>query len=243
MKLHELRPAAGSRRERTRVGRGIAAGKGKTAGRGTKGQKARAGASIPAWFEGGQTPIHIRVPKLRGFKNRFKVVYAAVNVGQISEYARAGRFGVDADGKAPVTVNAEMLAAAGLVGSASKPVKILGQGDVSEKLFVAADAFSASARRKIEEAGGFVQVLAPQAPQQPAEAKEPVEASSAPESEGSGASLIATGEAASDAGDVDSPESAGSTASAIPGEPGGGEAEAETKPKPSRRRSKTAGEE
>ena len=68
MKLHDLRPAAGSRRERTRVGRGIAAGKGKTAGRGTKGQKARAGASIPPWFEGGQTPIHIRVPKLRGFR-------------------------------------------------------------------------------------------------------------------------------------------------------------------------------
>ena len=90
MKLHDLRPAAGSRRERTRVGRGIAAGKGKTAGRGTKGQKARAGASIPPWFEGGQTPIHIRVPKLRGFKNRFKIVYAVVNVGQISEYAGGG---------------------------------------------------------------------------------------------------------------------------------------------------------
>ena len=69
VKLHDLRPAAGSRKPRTRVGRGIAAGKGKTAGRGTKGQKARAGASIPAWFEGGQTPLHIRIPKLRGFKD------------------------------------------------------------------------------------------------------------------------------------------------------------------------------
>ena len=81
MKLHDLRPAAGSRKPRTRVGRGIAAGKGKTAGRGTKGQKARAGGSIPPWFEGGQTPLHIRIPKLRGFKNRFKIEYEVVNVG------------------------------------------------------------------------------------------------------------------------------------------------------------------
>jgi len=75
MKLHDLRPAPGSHKARTRVGRGIAAGKGKTAGRGTKGQKARAGGSIPPWFEGGQTPLHQRIPKLRGFKNRFKVDY------------------------------------------------------------------------------------------------------------------------------------------------------------------------
>jgi large subunit ribosomal protein L15 len=175
MKLHDLHPAPGSRRKRTRVGRGIAAGQGKTAGRGTKGQKARAGASIPAWFEGGQTPIHIRVPKLRGFKNRFKTQYSVVNVGAISEYAAAGRFGVElepgakpvkgnAGDKAPATVNSEVLASAGLIGSTERPVKVLGHGDVTEKLFVAADAFSASARRKIEEAGGFVQVLAPEKP-------------------------------------------------------------------------------
>jgi large subunit ribosomal protein L15 len=170
MKLHDLHPAPGSRRKRTRVGRGIAAGQGKTAGRGTKGQRSRAGASIPAWFEGGQTPIHIRVPKLRGFKNRFKIQYAVVNVGQISAYAEAGRFGVEAEqtkaGKAkasdqPVmTVNAEVLAMAGLIRGDDKPLKVLGQGDVTQKLFVAAEAFSASARRKIEEAGGFVQLLA-----------------------------------------------------------------------------------
>jgi large subunit ribosomal protein L15 len=175
VKLHDLRPAAGSRRARTRVGRGIAAGKGKTAGRGTKGQRARTGASIPSWFEGGQTPIHIRVPKLRGFTNRFKIEYAVVNVGQISAYAAAGRFGVAAEpapraargkqAEQPVpTINAEALAAAGLVRSSEMPVKVLGQGEVSQKLFVAADAFSASARRKIEEAGGFVQVLAPARP-------------------------------------------------------------------------------
>jgi large subunit ribosomal protein L15 len=175
VKLHDLHPAPGSRRKRTRVGRGIAAGQGKTAGRGTKGQKARAGASIPGWFEGGQTPIHIRVPKLRGFKNRFKIHYSVVNVGTISEYAAAGRFGVELEagaktakgkaGDAPATINAEVLASAGLIGSAERPVKVLGHGDVSEKLFVAADKFSTSARRKIEEAGGFVQVLAPETPE------------------------------------------------------------------------------
>jgi len=88
MKLHDLRPAEGSRTERTRVGRGIAAGKGKTAGRGTKGQKARAGGGIPAWFEGGQTPLHQRIPKLRGFKNRFKIEYEIVNVGDIEAAGR-----------------------------------------------------------------------------------------------------------------------------------------------------------
>ena len=89
MKLHDLQPADGSRKPRTRVGRGIAAGKGKTAGRGTKGQKARAGGSIPAWFEGGQTPLHMRIPKLRGFKNRFKIEYEVVNVGAIGALAEA----------------------------------------------------------------------------------------------------------------------------------------------------------
>lgn len=174
MKLHDLHPAVGSRRARTRVGRGIAAGQGKTAGRGTKGQKSRAGASIPGWFEGGQTPIHIRVPKLRGFKNRFRIEYAVVNVGQISAYAEAGRFGVELDAPkakstkagaaGPITVNSETLASAGLIGDTKAPLKILGQGDVALKLFVAADAFSASARSKIEAAGGFVQVLAPEKP-------------------------------------------------------------------------------
>ena len=96
MKLHDLQPAEGSRQPRTRVGRGIAAGKGKTAGRGTKGQKARAGGSIPAWFEGGQTPLHMRIPKLRGFKNRFKIEYEVVNVGAIGALAERGAFEVEA---------------------------------------------------------------------------------------------------------------------------------------------------
>src|SRR5664280_1447991 len=90
MKLHDLRPAEGSRKPRTRVGRGIAAGKGKTAGRGTKGQKSRTGGTIQPWFEGGQTPIHIRVPKLRGFKNKFRIEYEIVNIGRVSDLAETG---------------------------------------------------------------------------------------------------------------------------------------------------------
>jgi large subunit ribosomal protein L15 len=151
-----------------RVGRGIAAGKGKTAGRGTKGQRSRAGASIPGWFEGGQTPIHVRVPKLRGFKRRDRIEYQVVNVGRISDYAAAGRFGAEASARDPLTVNAEVLAAAGLVSHADRPVKVLGAGDITVKVFVAADAFTATARSKIEAAGGFVQLLAPAAPEAPA---------------------------------------------------------------------------
>jgi large subunit ribosomal protein L15 len=164
MKLHDLHPAEGSRQPRTRVGRGIAAGKGKTAGRGTKGQKARAGGSIPPWFEGGQTPLHMRIPKLRGFKNRFKIEYEVVNVGAIGALAERGAFEVEASGgktakSAPVTVNQDILRAVGLVRTLNKPLKILGAGDLSVPLFVVADAFTASARAKIEAAGGSVNVL------------------------------------------------------------------------------------
>jgi large subunit ribosomal protein L15 len=218
VKLHDLRPAPGSRRDRTRVGRGIAAGKGKTAGRGTKGQKARAGSSIPGWFEGGQTPIHVRVPKLRGFKNRFKIEYQVVNVGAISEYASAGRFGVEKDSNSPVTVNAEVLESAGLIGSANKPVKILGHGDVSTKVFVAADKISESARRKIEEAGGFVQLLAPTKEQTTESTDMPVtntagaDEDASPESEGSAGSAVMT-ESADERSPE--PESAGSVESVV----------------------------
>jgi large subunit ribosomal protein L15 len=162
MKLHDLRPADGSRQPRTRVGRGIAAGKGKTAGRGTKGQKARAGGGIPAWFEGGQTPLHMRIPKLRGFKNRFKIEYEVVNIGAIGALAEAGAFemeGGKASAKAPVTINQDILRAVGLVRTLNKPMKILGAGELSVPLFVVADAFTASARAKIEGAGGSVNVL------------------------------------------------------------------------------------
>jgi large subunit ribosomal protein L15 len=163
VKLHDLRPAPGSHTARTRVGRGIAAGKGKTAGRGTKGQKARAGGSIPPWFEGGQTPLHMRIPKLRGFKNRFKTDYEVVNVGAIAALAEKGAFSPDktAGGKKSetVTINQDILRAVGLVRTLKKPLKILGTGELTTALFVVADAFTKSAAAKIEAAGGTVSVL------------------------------------------------------------------------------------
>ena len=175
MKLHDLRPAPGSHKRKTRVGRGIAAGKGKTAGRGTKGQKARAGGSIPPWFEGGQTPLHMRIPKLRGFTNRFKVYYEVVNVGAIAEAAERGAFesgdmpGAPKGKKAaPMTVNQDVLRAVGLVRTMTKPLKILGNGELTVPLFVVADAFTKSAVTKIEAAGGTVSVL--ETPTKPTEA-------------------------------------------------------------------------
>jgi large subunit ribosomal protein L15 len=170
MKLHDLRPAEGAHRPRTRVGRGIAGGKGKTAGRGTKGQKSRTGGTIQPWFEGGQTPIHVRLPKLRGFKNKFRVEYEIVNVGRISALAETGVLDMpELEGKgaktaksakaAPITVTPDILAAAGLIRSLDKPLKILGQGDVTRPIFILADAFSKSATAKIEAAGGTAQVL------------------------------------------------------------------------------------
>ena len=171
MKLHDLQPAEGSRKDRIRVGRGIAAGKGKTAGRGTKGQKARAGGSIPPWFEGGQTPLHMRIPKLRGFTNRFKVDYEVVNVGDIATRIDAGAF--SEAGAAPkkgeqLTINADILRAVGLVRNVKKPLKILGNGELASALFVVADAYTKSATAKIEAAGGIANVLEIPAESRPA---------------------------------------------------------------------------
>jgi large subunit ribosomal protein L15 len=169
VKLHDLKPAPGSRKAKRRVGRGIAAGQGKTAGRGTKGQKARAGGSIPAWFEGGQTPLHQRIPKLHGFRNPFRIEYEVVNIGAIAHLVELGILesgempGATAkkpkSTPAPVTVNQEILRAAGLVRTLNKPMKILGSGELSTALFVVADAVSGSARSKIEAAGGSVSLL------------------------------------------------------------------------------------
>ena len=141
LKLHHLRPAPGAKTARTRVGRGEAS-KGKTAGRGTKGTKARY--QVPASFEGGQMPIHMRLPKLRGFKNPFKVEFQVVNLDRISELFPEG---------GPVTV--ADLVAKGAVRK-DKPVKVLGQGDISVAVQVTADRFSGSAKDKIEAAGGSV---------------------------------------------------------------------------------------
>jgi large subunit ribosomal protein L15 len=171
MKLHDLHPAPGSRKKRIRVGRGIAAGGGKTAGRGTKGQKARAGGSIPPWFEGGQTPLHQRIPKLRGFKNPFKTEYEVVNLGRIATLIELGTLetgelpggkkaaGSGSSKAAPITVNQELLRAAGVVRTLDKPLKILGNGEIETALFVVADKFSKTAIAKIEAAGGSVQIL------------------------------------------------------------------------------------
>jgi large subunit ribosomal protein L15 len=140
LKVHHLRPAPGSRTAKTRVGRGAAAGKGKTAGRGTKGTKARY--QVSAAFEGGQMPLHMRLPKLRGFTNPFRVEYQVVNLDRLSVLYPDG---------GDVTV--EDLAARGAVRSGQR-VKVLGTGDVSAALNVTAHAFSASAKEKITAAGG-----------------------------------------------------------------------------------------
>ncbi|MDR3202581.1 MAG: 50S ribosomal protein L15 [Bifidobacteriaceae bacterium] len=141
LKVHHLRPAPGAKRKKQRVGRGEGS-KGKTAGRGTKGTKARH--NVPARLEGGQMPLHMRLPKLRGFKNRFRVEYEVVNVGRLEElYSEGGE----------VTV-------AGLVAKGAVRgghlVKVLGDGELTVKLDVAVDAYSQSAKAKIVAAGGSV---------------------------------------------------------------------------------------
>jgi large subunit ribosomal protein L15 len=145
LKVHHLRPAPGAHTKKTRVGRGEAS-KGKTAGRGTKGTKARY--QVPSSFEGGQLPLHMRLPKLRGFKNRFRVEYQVVNVAALAELFPQGG-----------TVGPDELAAAGAVRK-GEPVKVLGNGDLGGvKLDITANAFSGSAREKILAAGGSVTQL------------------------------------------------------------------------------------
>ena len=141
LKVHHLRPAPGSRTAKTRVGRGEAS-KGKTAGRGTKGSKARY--QVPESFEGGQMPLHMRLPKLRGFKNPFRTEYQVVNLDKLAELYPAGGQVTVAD-----------LVAKGAVRK-GQPVKVLGTGEISVALTVAVDALSASARDKIVAAGGSV---------------------------------------------------------------------------------------
>ena len=143
LKLHHLRPAPGARTAKTRVGRGEAS-KGKSAGRGTKGTGARK--NTPPGFEGGQMPIHMRLPKLKGFKNPFKVTFQVVNLDRLGElYPEGGEVTVDS------------LVARGAVRD-GQPVKVLGQGDISVAVQVSAQAFSSSAREKIEAAGGTATV-------------------------------------------------------------------------------------
>jgi large subunit ribosomal protein L15 len=141
LKLHHLRPAPGAKTAKTRVGRGEAS-KGKTAGRGTKGTKARY--QVPASFEGGQMPIHMRLPKLKGFKNPFKVEFQVVNLDRIGKLFPEGG-----------TITVDDLVAKGAVRK-GQPVKVLGDGDLDVAVQITADKFSASAVEKITAAGGTV---------------------------------------------------------------------------------------
>ena len=147
MKLHELSPAAGSTKERKRIGRGPASGQGKTAGKGHKGQKARAGRGMQIGFEGGQMPLQRRIPK-RGFNNIFASEIAIVNVAALDKAYEAG-----------ATVTVDSLIEKGLVKKALDGVKVLGHGELSKALTVQANAFSESAKQKIEAAGGKTEVL------------------------------------------------------------------------------------
>ena len=144
MKLHELRPAEGSNKNRKRVGRGTGSGHGKSAGRGTKGQNSRAGGGPRPYFEGGQLPLVRRLPHKRGFHNVFKVSYTVVNLERLAGFGKDSKVDPDA------------LAEAGIVKSPTEWIKILGQGELKHALTIEAHKFSTCARQKIEAAGGTV---------------------------------------------------------------------------------------
>ena len=147
MKLHELRPAPGSRRSRKRIGRGISAGQGKTSGRGQKGAGAREGAKTPRGFEGGQMKLNMRLPKLRGFTNRWRAEYTAINVSKLNRFPSAG------------IVDGAALAQAGLVTRPGERVKLLAAGKLKVALTVRVQRASAAAILAVEAAGGRVELL------------------------------------------------------------------------------------
>ena len=147
MKIHDLRPAEGATKKRKRVGRGTGSGKGKTSTRGTKGQNARTGGGVRLTFEGGQLPLVKRLPKLRGFNNRFKVYYSAVNLDTLERLFEAN-----------AAVSPQSLAGVGLL-DADDPIVILGRGEINKPLKVQAHRVSESARAKIEAAGGSIEIL------------------------------------------------------------------------------------
>ncbi|WP_047153237.1 50S ribosomal protein L15 [Aneurinibacillus tyrosinisolvens] len=146
MKLHEIKPAEGSRHTRKRVGRGIGSGTGKTAGRGHKGQNARSGGGVRPGFEGGQNPLYRRLPK-RGFTNPNRKVFAVVNLDKLNQF------------EADTVVTPELLLEAGVVRNERDGIKILGNGDLNVKLTVQAHKFSQSAVEKIEAVGGKTEVI------------------------------------------------------------------------------------
>lgn len=146
MELKDLKPAEASKRNRKRVGRGPASGNGKTAGRGMNGQKSRAGGGKGAGFEGGQTPLARRLPKLPGFRNFNRVEYVPVNVSRLDAKFNAGDL-----------VDADTLYAAGIIKNTTDPIKVLGDGEITKALTVRVDKVSASAKAKIEAVGGKVE--------------------------------------------------------------------------------------
>ncbi len=152
MDLSNLTPAKGSTHSRKRIGRGVGSGKGgHSSTKGNKGQKSRAGASIPAWFEGGQMPLQRRLPK-GGFKNRFRTEYRPINLSRLEAYIEAGRL------EPTKEINRDILVEIGAIGKADL-VKILGGGTLTHALNISANAFSASAKTKIEAAGGTATLI------------------------------------------------------------------------------------
>lgn len=147
MRLHDLGPAQGSKKRRKRVGRGIAAGQGKTAGRGTKGQNSRSGGGVRPYFEGGQLPLVRRLPHTRGFTNIWRVEFQPVNLARLVDFA------------ADSEVSPETLASAGIIKKATDRVAILAEGDIDRPLKVRAHRVSKNARSKIEAAGGAVEII------------------------------------------------------------------------------------
>jgi large subunit ribosomal protein L15 len=148
MEAHELKPPAGSRHKRKRVGRGNASGHGTYSGRGMKGQKARSGGGVRLGFEGGQTPLIKRLPHRRGFTNIFRVEYIPVSVGQLERF------------EAGTEVTPELLRQVGIIKNMRQPVKVLGDGQISKALTVRVQKFSATAKEKIEAAGGSAEEVA-----------------------------------------------------------------------------------
>ncbi len=151
MKLNEISPPPGAVKRKKRLGRGVGSGRGKTAGKGSKGQNCRSGGGVPPWFEGGQMPLQRRLPK-RGFSNKFRATYQVVNIGDLDRFEKGER------------VNRLTLREKGLIEKVSRPVKILGDGEISIALELEVDAVSGSARKAISEAGGSVTIMGGEKP-------------------------------------------------------------------------------
>jgi large subunit ribosomal protein L15 len=217
MKLHEVKPAEGSRTVRTRVGRGISSGQGKTSGRGQKGQGSRSSVGLPKGFEGGQMRLAQRLPKLRGFHNRFRKEFAVINVGKLNRF------------EANSVVDAQTLRDVGLIGPSRHGVKVLSAGELRVALTLRVHRISAKARVAVEAAGGSVELIGPQrADRVPRKARgtakkgkgtpPPVQGSA-----GDDEKPVAKGKAAAAAADAPVAEAAADTGAAEAGDAGDGD--------------------